>query len=158
MNDAEPTLREARIEDVPLLAQFRCILNREVFPESDEHAEEFLTISEAAIERLMRNGAIHAWLAYDEANRPIGTVMVLLREMLPRLDLRQTYEARIHNMYVDPKYRYSGLGKQLMGTALAWIRSQGIERVTLKPSAIARRFYRSLGFVEMNEMILASGE
>jgi len=58
-------------------------------------------------------------------------------------------EVHVTNFAVHPAHRGRGVGRQLMGTVLAYYRAEGITRVTLevRPSnAAARRLYEAFGF------------
>ncbi len=80
-----------------------------------------------------------AWVAEDEGG-VVGTVAV-----------RRSGEgeAELKRMYLLPAYRRRGLGRQLLGTALAWARSQHLGAVHLDTGSFmvdAQRFYESAGF------------
>jgi ribosomal-protein-alanine N-acetyltransferase len=58
-------------------------------------------------------------------------------------------EVHVTNFAVDPVHRRQGIGRQLLGTVLAYYRAEGITRATLevRPSnATARRLYEAFGF------------
>jgi ribosomal protein S18 acetylase RimI-like enzyme len=64
----------------------------------------------------------------------------------------------IHDVAVAPVARRRGLGKQLVETAVAYLREHGMSRVilwTAERNATARRLFESLGFTAtMSEMTL----
>jgi mycothiol synthase len=58
-------------------------------------------------------------------------------------------EGEIHMMGVDPDYREKGIGKEILLTALAHLRTKGIEIVQLtvdSENQAARSLYASVGF------------
>ncbi|MGH7706731.1 MAG: GNAT family N-acetyltransferase, partial [Vulcanimicrobiaceae bacterium] len=131
-------IRPANPLDAPALAQIRLLLHREVATPTDEMAGDFLDRCGQTYARLIADGSYRAWIAAGTDGAIVGTASVFVREMLPRLDTRETREARIQSVYVVPVYRSAGLGRRLMHEALAWIREAGISRVVLHPSRRAR--------------------
>jgi len=57
--------------------------------------------------------------------------------------------ASIWALFVDPVHEGRGIGRGLLDNAVAWLRAQGAERVTLTTSAGTRaeRVYRAAGWV-----------
>jgi GNAT superfamily N-acetyltransferase len=64
----------------------------------------------------------------------------------------------IHDVYVDDRVRHQGTGRELLGAAIAWVRSKGMSQVVLWSKSgndAARRLFATLGFREtMIEMTL----
>jgi GNAT superfamily N-acetyltransferase len=60
----------------------------------------------------------------------------------------------IWGVFVEPEYRGSGLGKQLVEACIEYLRSLGCTRVTLHAAPLAEPLYKRLGFVPNNEMKL----
>lgn len=55
----------------------------------------------------------------------------------------------LHDIVVDPARRRHGVGRQLLGAALAYVRSRGLSQVVLataERNEAAQRFFTSVGF------------
>ena len=79
----------------------------------------------------------------------------ILGYITTRLD-RDTGIGWIPNMAVDPKNQGSGLGRQLMEHALAFMRCEGMEAAkieTLEQNAVGSRFYPDVGFEDVGHQI-----
>jgi GNAT superfamily N-acetyltransferase len=57
--------------------------------------------------------------------------------------------ASIWALFVDPMHEGRGIGRGLLDSAVAWLRAQGAERITLttSPGTRAERVYRVAGWV-----------
>lgn len=56
---------------------------------------------------------------------------------------------RLHEVYVDPSIRRSGIGRRLLQETLSWLEANGAPRIVLTSAwqnASAHRFFESLGF------------
>jgi ribosomal protein S18 acetylase RimI-like enzyme len=86
--------------------------------------------------------------APDAANgqRELAAAAGVLRQVSPKFDHR----ASIWGVFVAPDSRRKGLGRAVVGAAIAWARAQpGVDYVDLGASEraeAARRLYESLGF------------
>jgi GNAT superfamily N-acetyltransferase len=60
----------------------------------------------------------------------------------------------VNGVFVAPNLRRRGLGRELVGAALAWLRERGCESVRLHSSVEGRPLYASLGFKDGDEMVL----
>lgn len=73
-------------------------------------------------------------------------------KLVALLDLeRQQWHnaAKVWNILIDQAYRRRGLGRELMGRAIAWARSQGLRGIVLETQTnnlAACRFYQVMGF------------
>ena len=57
----------------------------------------------------------------------------------------------IGRVIVDPKYRNSGKGKELMIKALGLLKKESISRVVIEAQEHLEKFYQSLGFQKRSE-------
>ena len=83
------------------------------------------------------------WVVLDK-ELVVGTVAV---RRLPGGDA--SGEAELKRMYLLPGYRGMGLGREMLGKALAWARLEQVEAVRLDTSptmAGAQRLYEAAGF------------
>jgi GNAT superfamily N-acetyltransferase len=80
------------------------------------------------------------------AGEPVGVVEASV--VSPYQIFRQRPVLHVHSLYVKPRYRGQGIGRGLLGAALAWGRERACERAELNVLAAnpARQLYVSLGF------------
>jgi GNAT superfamily N-acetyltransferase len=61
----------------------------------------------------------------------------------------------VNGVYVAPELRRRGIGRELMKSAIAWLRDQGCVVARLRSSDEGRPLYTSLGFKPGSEMELS---
>jgi len=154
-------VRQAGAADIPVLAQHRAAMFRDMgkLPSSLEEPLEQATAS--FLREAMPRGEYLAWVAEDHETPPstIGGAGVQLRPILPRPrdgadGLELGPEAIVLNVYVEPAWRRRGVADALMRAALQTLTERGIRRIVLHASADGRRLYERLGFMPTNEMRL----
>jgi GNAT superfamily N-acetyltransferase len=59
--------------------------------------------------------------------------------------------AYLMNVYVRPKYRGQGYGRQIASWLVDQARQRGITKIYLESSECARMMYRKMGFKEMKD-------
>lgn len=65
-------------------------------------------------------------------------------------------DGRVRDVYVEPRFRRSGVARALMQAVLSEARALAIDRLTLGSSSMGRTLYKSLGFVaKSDEMVYA---
>ncbi|MCC6427422.1 MAG: GNAT family N-acetyltransferase [Phycisphaerales bacterium] len=86
-------------------------------------------------------------LAEDDSSKPAG---FLVGETLSNIPIyRLTEYGFIHDMWVEPDVRKSGIGKALVLAAIERFRAMGIHQVRLETASlndVARRLFESCGF------------
>ena len=85
-------------------------------------------------------------MAY-EGDKPIGYCWTKVNP--DENAMREENRGQVHMMGVDPDYREKGIGKEILLTALAHLKSKGIEIVELtvdSENQAARSLYASIGF------------
>jgi GNAT superfamily N-acetyltransferase len=148
------TIREATLDDAPVLARQR----RLMFASTDPLSADRGDLLEAAVLRYivqaMPVGTFRSWIVeYD------GTVVagggLQLRTLMPRPGYVQGEpEGLIVSMWTDPEHRRRGLGRRIVEAILAWGRANGVRRFTLHASSDGRPLYERYGFCPTNEMRL----
>ena len=81
-------------------------------------------------------------LVAEEDSRPLGLVFGLL-------DKERLKTGHVGGMWVDPAARGKGAGRALLGAAIDWARSRGLERLELwvtEGNLSALRLYERAGF------------
>lgn len=104
----------------------------------------------AAYERLARSDANHLFVA-EKAGRVIGTYQLTV---LPGIAQRGRSRGKIESVHVDPDFRSSGIGAQMMHHAVETARALGVGLLELtsdKRRTAAHRFYERLGFARSHE-------
>ena len=78
----------------------------------------------------------------------------LVRRALPSIKFDDTVEIKIQSVYVIPERRGKGIGRSLLQTIIAYLKTRGFERINLSPASDAKGFYQELGFVDWPYMRL----
>jgi ribosomal protein S18 acetylase RimI-like enzyme len=69
---------------------------------------------------------------------------------------RETRRAEVGELYVRADARRRGVGRALVGEALAWVRERGVERVVVRVDAgneLGQAFWRGIGFAESMDVL-----
>jgi ribosomal protein S18 acetylase RimI-like enzyme len=94
--------------------------------------------------------------SYAENSPLAGFLVATVEREIPIYRLREY--AFIHDLWVEPAFRSSGVGRQLVETALQLFSQRGIHQVRLDTAAInetARQLFQSCGFrVSSIEMLV----
>ena len=154
-------IREATSDDIPLLAQHRVSMFRDMGQLPPAGEVELAHATKLYLRDAIPRGEYLAWVASSTGSSPqaIGGAGVQLRPMLPRPrppagELELGPEAIVLNVYVEPTWRRRGVAGALMRAVLTALGERGIRRVVLHASDDGRRLYERLGFVRTNEMLL----
>jgi GNAT superfamily N-acetyltransferase len=149
-------VREATVEDAPLVARQRALMFQELRQLSDHSRGTFQSAMLPDIERVLGDGTYRGWFMALPDGGIVGGAGVLLRPLLPRPDVKGP-EAIVLNVFVEPAWRRRGVARGLMEAVLRWCAGQNIRRVVLHASDEGRPLYESLGFVPTGEMIYRDG-
>jgi ribosomal protein S18 acetylase RimI-like enzyme len=154
-------VRQAGPTDIPLLAQHRAAMFRDMGQLASHQEERLARATAAYLRDALPRGEYLAWVAEENRTPPvtIGGAGVQLRPILPRPrpgddDLELGPEAIVLNVYVEPAWRRRGVGEALMRAVLEALAARGVRRIVLHASSHGRRLYERLGFVPTNEMRL----
>ncbi len=154
MSDEHVQIREATLEDLPLVLRHR----RGMFFEMGHRDEAQLDAMEAAsapfFAQGLRDGTYVGFLAADNEGRVLagGGVVLLVYQPHP-LDPRPR-RPFVVNMYTETEHRRRGLARRLMDAMIAWCRREGFASLFLHASDEGRPLYEALGFEPTNEMRL----
>jgi GNAT superfamily N-acetyltransferase len=87
-----------------------------------------------------------------------GWVVVDERDQVLGFAIGDARDGNIWALFVDPAHEGKGYGRALHDAMVAWLRSQGLERLSLstEPGTRAERFYRSAGWIDRG--LAPSGE
>ena len=130
-------LRQAVRADVPGIQRVRHAVRENVLTSG--------VITDAdVVDYLERFG--RGWVVVDERDQVLGFAIGDARD------------GNIWALFVDPAHEGKGYGRALHDAMVGWLRSQGLERLSLstEPGTRAERFYRSAGWIDRG--LTPSGE
>ncbi len=87
------------------------------------------------------------WVAEDDGV-VVSTVCFSLWRLAPRFENPSGLVAYMANVFTLPDYRRQGLASKLVREAIDDLKAQGILKILLHASDMAKPMYESLGFVE----------
>lgn len=146
------SVRTATVADAPVIAHHRASMFRDMGVIDNAAAASLETASQSYLLTAMASDEYLAWLVESRDTVVAGGGMII-RRLLPRPGhMNGGLEAHILNMYTEPSHRRRGLARTIMTAMLDWCHVQGIKRITLHASDQGRPLYKSLGFIQTNEM------
>jgi GNAT superfamily N-acetyltransferase len=145
------TIRSATRDDAWALAElrweFRAGRDRAV-----EDRDAFLARCAGWMRReLIAQEPWRAWVAVRD-DRRIGQVWLDTLRKVPNPIGERERHAYLSNLYVTPDAR-GGVGTQLLETAIAWARDNGVDRIVLWPSAESASLYLRHGFARAGDVM-----
>lgn len=142
----------ASVEDAKTIAEHR---TRMFYDMGQLNEDEFEDLKDAITKKLiplLKSGDYLGWLVKDNGRVVAGAGAVMnLRLPAPgnHDGLRECY---IYNVYTNRSHRRRGLARKLIEEILAWARTEAIPRIRLHASNQGYTLYKSLGFIDTNEM------
>ncbi|WP_268802149.1 MULTISPECIES: GNAT family N-acetyltransferase [unclassified Paenibacillus] len=133
--------RKAVPADIPQLIEFRKIL---LCHEDNSSMDELFR---NYFESSLSDQSLLAWVAADDGV-VISTACFCLCRFAPRFDNPSGLDAYMTNVFTTPAYRRQGIGSKLVREAAEDLKIQGIRKILLHSSDMAKQMYESLGFVE----------
>lgn len=150
---SEWSIRPARVEDIPVLVQFRSAMFRDMgYADEAGHA----AMNAAALVYLrgaMPAGEYRGWVA-EAGGQLIASGAYTCRQVAPSFYNLSGRQAYILSIYTRPEWRRQGIARAIMAALLEDIRAAGIPMAYLTASDEGRPLYLSLGFEEFVEMRL----
>lgn len=150
MDRGEP-VRSAVADDATALSALATRVFRETYgvalPEAILAPYLARTFSPAAFQLMIADPEEMVWVAIVDGQ--LSGYAKLVIAPLPS-DRHRSAAVELHTLYIDRQHRGSGLGKALLGQALAWAHSQEYAIMWLcvwQKNDEARTFYARLGFV-----------
>lgn len=135
-------IRAAQPRDIPALVELlRVLFSQEVEFKPDG------TKQEAALLMILNDSAHGAILVAENSEQILGMV-----SLLPLVSTALgTRVAILEDMVVAPSARGIGVGAKLLGSAIAYAKSEGYARLTLltdQDNLVAQQFYENAGFIK----------
>lgn len=147
------TIRPAVAADIPLLVELRLAQMQSMGRHDAAQLADLAAASEAYFRAHLPDGSYRAWLAeVDGVTVACGGLVI--RQSPPTYHNLTGREGYIMGMYTRPEFRRRGLATAMMHTILDHLRSEGIQRATLRASYEGRPLYEKLGFEQTSEMRL----
>jgi len=130
--------------DVSFFVQFRKILlEREDDNSMDDIFVDYFVNS-------LHDKSLVAWVA-EEDKRIVSMVCLAVCQIGPGFTNPSGKIAYVSNVYTILNFRRQGVAANLMREAIDDVKSQGIKRVLLSSSDMAKPLYVNLGFVECKD-------
>jgi GNAT superfamily N-acetyltransferase len=144
-------VRQAVVEDLPQIADFRWRLKTEDAPDFDVVQRDAFVLAFVTEQSQSRN-FLH-WVAevdgHMAAVMSIGRVTKLLSP-----DQRPAAFGYLTNCYTLPGFRRRGIGSRLLAVIIAWAREQGYELLLVWPSDESYAFYGRSGFRKLGDPLI----
>jgi GNAT superfamily N-acetyltransferase len=99
----------------------------------------------------LATGHWRAWVGVSGASI-IGQVWLSTLQKVPNPVAERERHAYLSNLYVRPAWR-GGVGTRLLETALAWAKTNGVDRVVLWPTARSVSLYERSGFTRNGDVM-----
>jgi ribosomal protein S18 acetylase RimI-like enzyme len=136
-------VRQAIVEDLPRIADFRWRLKTEDAAEFD--AVQRTAFVSAFVTEQSQPGSFSHWVA--EVDSHVVAVMSIQRvAKLLSPDQQPAAFGYLTNCYTLPEFRRRGIGSHLLTTIIAWAREQEYELLLVWPSDQSYAFYERSGF------------
>ncbi len=150
----EVQIKRADLADLDLLVQWRMRVLDEVFPRSLCYFPEDLEEQQRSYyQEALPTGQHIACFAYA-GEEIIGCGGLCLYREMPSPDNPDGRCAYIMNVYCLPSWRKKGVGDAIVRWLADLAKEQGILKVYLETSDLARPLYERIGFVDMPDMMM----
>jgi GNAT superfamily N-acetyltransferase len=147
-------MRRAGTADLKTILYHRRRMFEDMGYTEPEALARAMASSAGLVERGLRQGTYHGWLAETADGTVVagGGLLHLEYPSHPRdPEPRRTF---VVNVFTEPEHRRRGLARRLMDEMIGWCREAGVRGLYLHASDEARPLYRELGFAPTNEMRL----
>jgi GNAT superfamily N-acetyltransferase len=147
-------IRTAAVPDIPHVLHHRSSMYVDMGRGDAAQHATLVETTRAYLNSAMPAGTYVGWLAETPEGRVVAGAGVAIFAWPGSPDDTSGRRALVQNVYTEPEFRRQGLARQLMLTAIAWCRGQGLSSVSLHASDFGRPLYEDLGFRQTNEMRL----
>lgn len=150
------SLRPATPADLPLLAEHRNGMFRDMGGHEESEFAEHAKAYRVWARRMMRAGRFAAFIA-EKGGAPVASGAVWLQDVQPRPPDNRLLVPYVLSMYTAPEHRGRGLAARIVKACVAWSKERGHDRVVLHAAPMGRKVYAKLGFERTWEMLLDLG-
>jgi len=140
------TIRQANIEDIPLLLAWRKAMMRDITNCDEAQIAASVAAFTPWLEGMMAQpGRVMTFIGAADGE-PCACAMVWVHEWYPGLGDIATQRGYILNVYTEPAWRRRGFAGQLVRQCVDWLRQQDIRIVSLHASPHGQSVYANQGF------------
>ena len=149
----EIQIRQADIQDLDLLMQWRMEVLHEVFSlPPGQYAPELEEENRRYYQRELPRGGHIACFAC-KGKEIVGCGGMCLYHEMPSPDNPNGKCAYLMNIYARPQFRRQGIGDKIVRWLIEQAEQRGITKIYLETSEDGRPLYREIGFTEMPDMM-----
>ena len=148
-------IRKASSTETPLIAEHFYKMWRDLGVPAESIQSDWFDVTVQFIDSARQQLSYQAFVAVADGKIVGSASCQLFAGPYPNI-LAAEYRryGYIWGVYVEASYRHRGIGSQLVGEAIAYLKSIGCTRAVLNAAPRAQPFYANLGFTEGNEMHL----
>ena len=151
-------IRQATIQDLDLLMQWRMEVLHEVFAIPPEQAVTELEEENRQYyqRELLRGGHIACFACMGE--EIVGCGGMCLYSEMPSPDNPNGKCAYLMNIYAQPQFRRHGVGDAVVRWLIGQAEQRGISKIYLETSEDGRPLYREIGFSDLSGYMKFTGK
>ena len=127
-------------------------LNQYHYKLSDSFQSRFLNVDWDQCKKDLTDNSKDILIIYVRDKRR----QMIIGFCISRVDKANEKEGEIDTLYIDPKYRNTGLGKKLIRKAIDWLSQKGVESTKLKVvtgNESLIKYYRKFGFYPIHMVL-----
>jgi RimJ/RimL family protein N-acetyltransferase len=150
----EITIRRVTSADIPDLVRLRRVMFEAMGFDDVAQLEANDEAAMAYFSEAIPADEFYGWLALTPSGEAVGSGGVVIDQHPPGPNNLSGRIGYIMSVVTVPDYGRRGIARRIMQIMLAWLKGQGIQRVTLHTTEVGRPLYEELGFEDGNEMRL----
>ena len=152
MDSGDITMRRATPRDCDIILHHRRSMFEEMKEGTSDDLDQTVQIARPWLITALANGSYQGWIAENSHRRVVAGAGIVILSWPASPKNLENRRALIVNVYTEPDFRGRGLARQLMLTALGWLKGQGFRMAALHASEAGKHLYETLGFRPTNEM------
>lgn len=155
------SVKQARLESLDLLIEWRMRVLAEVFPAGEqEDRSDIRRNNEAYYRHHLADGTHTACFAVEnETGRVVGCGGICYQREMPSPDNPSGANGYLMNIYTLPEKRGEGIGRKIVEYLIDDAKQRGTGKIYLESSGMAKPLYHEIGFADLpNYMKLREAE
>jgi GNAT superfamily N-acetyltransferase len=157
VNEPQPSIGFATVDDVPELARLRWELYAEQDGEPPEPFEDYVERFTRFARSALASEDWRAWVARADGQL-VGAMWLRTVSRVPAPGKRAGPIGYLTNVFVTPAHRNAGLGARVLDRVEAWCHEAGYSEVIVWPTEPSRSFYLRGGFGRPDEPLVLNVE
>ncbi len=145
-------IRAATINDINTI----CRLKLKMFEESGHsdllHKNATEIIKQVYKEMYLKCSAIH--FIKEMEGKIVACAGAFIKNDIPYCFYSNPFYGFIGDVYTLPEYRGNGYATELTSEAVSWLKTIGVQRISLLASEQGRAIYERMGFTPTDEMVM----